>query len=438
MKLSIIVPVLNEGEALARRLRALQPLRQRGAQLIVVDGGSQDSTWAVASSQADKVLLAPRGRASQMNAGAAHSNSDVLLFLHADTELPPHADELIAAALNDSKVHWGRFDVRIDSALPTLRWVETLMNLRSRLTSIATGDQAMFVRREAFASQGGFTDIALMEDIDLSRRLKKLGPPACLRERVSTSGRRWERQGVWRTIALMWRLRAAYFLGADPALLALRYGYAPRPAAAPSFAVAVLAKAPLAGLAKTRLIPLLGPAGAARAQRRFCLQTLHTARAALPQTLTLQGAPDSHQRFFRALHQRHGLRCEDQVDGDLGQRMAAVFAAHFASTPELPLLLVGTDCPVLSPTHLHQASAALEQHDAVLIPAEDGGYVLIGLRRYLPTVFEGITWSTPQVLAQTRERLRAAGASWTELAPLWDVDEPADWQRLQKLEQGSE
>ena len=144
MKLAIIVPVLNEGAELASRLRALQPLRQRGAQLIVVDGGSQDSTWAIASSQADKVLLAPRGRASQMNAGAAHSNSDVLLFLHADTELPPHADELIAAALNDSKVHWGRFDVRIDSALPTLRWVETLMNLRSRLTSIATGDQAMF------------------------------------------------------------------------------------------------------------------------------------------------------------------------------------------------------------------------------------------------------------------------------------------------------
>lgn len=432
MRLAIIVPVLNEGAALAQRLRRLQSLRAQGVQLRVVDGGSTDSTWAVASALADQVLLAPRGRAAQMNAGAGGSQAEVLLFLHADTQLPAAADRLIDQALQQGHV-WGRFDVRIDGVHPALRLVERLMNLRSRLTGICTGDQALFVRRSVFESLGGFADLPLMEDIDLSARLRRLGAPACLRQPVTTSGRRWEKHGVWRTIWLMWRLRSAYFFGADPHALALLYGYTPAPAWAGA-ALAVLAKAPLPGLAKTRLIPALGAAGAARAQRLFTRRTLHMARQAALGPLTLWCAPDQTQRFFRALQRSGGVAREAQPEGGLGARMQHACEHHFARHPDLPLLLLGTDCAVLAPGHLRQAAVALLSHDVVVIPAEDGGYVLIGMRRRVPQVFENIAWSTPLVMAQTRERLLRSGLSCCEMATLWDVDEPADWQRLQQLE----
>jgi len=225
--LCIVMPVLNEAATLALRLGELQRFRQRGARLVVVDGGSDDDTLAVARPHADLALLAPRGRAAQMNAGAAACPAEVLLFLHADTALPENADALVRRATLGAHA-WGRFDVCIDSPRLALRLVARLMNLRSRCTGIATGDQALFVRHELFQRIGGFPDLPLMEDIAISRELKRHGPPACLRECVTTSARRWERHGVWRTIALMWRLRAAYFLGADPRQLAIRYGYRPR------------------------------------------------------------------------------------------------------------------------------------------------------------------------------------------------------------------
>lgn len=225
--LCIVVPVLDEAPTLAPRLQALQTYRQRGARVVVVDGGSQDDTLEIARQHADLALLAPRGRAAQMNAGAAACPADVLLFLHADTVLPDNADALVRRATL-GPFFWGRFDVRIDSPRPPLRVVSTMMNLRSRWTGIATGDQALFVRHDLFRQVGGFPELPLMEDIAISRALKRHGPPACLRERVTTSARRWERHGVWRTIFLMWRLRAAYFFGADPRQLAIQYGYRPR------------------------------------------------------------------------------------------------------------------------------------------------------------------------------------------------------------------
>ena len=225
--LCIVLPVLDEGATLAVRLQALEGLRRQGARIVVVDGGSQDDTLAVARERADLALLAPRGRASQMNAGAAACPADVLLFLHADTVLPDNADLLVRRATL-GPFAWGRFDVRIDSPRALLRVVGTLMNLRSRWTGIATGDQAIFVRHDLFQRVGGFPALPLMEDIAICRLLKQQGPPACLRERVTTSARRWERNGTWRTIFLMWRLRAAYFFGADPRELAVQYGYRPR------------------------------------------------------------------------------------------------------------------------------------------------------------------------------------------------------------------
>jgi rSAM/selenodomain-associated transferase 2 len=224
-KLSIIMPVLDEGEGIAATLDALASLRALGTEVIVVDGGSRDATIQRARLRADRVITAPRGRALQMNAGAQHATGDVLLFLHADTRLPADADHVVLNGLERSGRAWGRFDVRIEGRHPLLRVVGFFMNLRSRLTGIATGDQAIFVRRETFQSAGGFAEIKLMEDIALCKRLKRESRPLCLSERVTTSGRRWEKHGVLATMVLMWRLRLAYFFGADPNALARQYGY---------------------------------------------------------------------------------------------------------------------------------------------------------------------------------------------------------------------
>jgi rSAM/selenodomain-associated transferase 2 len=228
MRLSIIVPVLDEAAAIAGTLAVLAPYRARGNEVIVVDGGSSDRTVEIARPLVDQVISAPRGRGAQMNAGAGVARGDVLLFLHADTALPTQADRLAIDGLSASGQCWGRFDVTIASAHPLLPLVARMMNLRSRLTGIATGDQAIFVHRQAFEEVGGFPDIALMEDIGLSARLKQMGRPLCLAAKVTTSGRRWEKHGVLRTVLVMWRLRLAYWLGVKPSALARRYGYAPR------------------------------------------------------------------------------------------------------------------------------------------------------------------------------------------------------------------
>jgi len=217
-RLSIIMPVRNEAAGIREALEALAPLRSRAHEVIVVDGESDDGTASLAAPACDQMLVTPRGRALQMNTGAQVASGDALLFLHADTRLPERADELVFAALARSS--WGRFDVRIASRRALLALVACGMNLRSRLTGIATGDQAIFVRRDAFP---GFPEIPLMEDIALSRALKRRERPACLRARVVTSARRWEARGVLRTILLMWRLRLLYALGTPPQRLARDY-----------------------------------------------------------------------------------------------------------------------------------------------------------------------------------------------------------------------
>ncbi len=223
MKLSIIMPVLNEADRIEAALRALAPFRARGVETIVADGGSSDGTSQIARAIADRVLNAPRGRAIQMNAGAAVAKGDALLFLHVDTQLPDHADMLVLDGLGCRS--WGRFDVRFDEG-GALRLVALMMNVRSRLTGIATGDQAMFMTRAAFEAAGGFPPIALMEDVVLSARLKRFDRPLCLSARVTSSGRRWRKRGLCRTILLMWQLRLRHFLGADPARLARAYDHA--------------------------------------------------------------------------------------------------------------------------------------------------------------------------------------------------------------------
>ena len=226
--LSIIIPALDEATMIIETLTRLAPLRARGAEVIVVDGGSRDGTVERARPLAEQVIASACGRGAQMNAGAAGARGDVLLFLHADTRLPPEADRLIHEGLARSGRAWGRFDVAIEGQSPLLPLVALGMNVRSRLSGIATGDQAMFATRKAFDQAQGFPDIALMEDIVLSRRLKRISRPLCLAPPVVTSGRRWDERGALRTIWLMWRLRLAFFFGAAPDALARRYGYVRR------------------------------------------------------------------------------------------------------------------------------------------------------------------------------------------------------------------
>lgn len=221
-KLSIIIPTLNEAEGIGSLLESLQPLRQVGYEVILVDGGSHDGTVQIAKPLVDQSLNSILGRAGQMNAGAAVANHSILWFLHADTSLPVGASEAVINGIAAGAI-WGRFDVRLSGQHPLLRTVALMMNLRSRWTDLVTGDQAIFVRRDTFSDVGGFPDMPLMEDIALSRQLKQVGKPLCVPLKLTTSSRRWESQGICRTIALMWWLRLAFALGVNPERLACWY-----------------------------------------------------------------------------------------------------------------------------------------------------------------------------------------------------------------------
>ena len=220
--LSIIIPVYNEASSIQHFLRTL--VRNKKTEVILVDGGSTDDTLRLATPLVDQALLSPcKGRAAQMNYGASKASGDVLLFLHADTELPENYFSLIDQVRQEGKHLWGRFDVCLSGKAFMFRVIAFMMNQRSRLTGIATGDQAIFVKHRTFTEVGGFENIPLMEDIAFSRTMKQLSRPACIRQKLQTSSRRWEKQGIWKTIFLMWRLRLTYFFNASPQELAKKY-----------------------------------------------------------------------------------------------------------------------------------------------------------------------------------------------------------------------
>lgn len=221
---SIVVPILNEAATLPQLLEQLQPMRrQPGAEVLLVDGGSNDNSAALAGAAGFQVIHSQPGRALQMNIGAAQACGQLLVFLHADTRLPPIDLTGLGQRLQTQGRTWGRFDVRIEGRSFWLPLVATMMNLRSRITGIATGDQCLFVTRTAFDQAGGFPLQALMEDIEICARLKRHSRPVCLRDKAITSGRRWDEYGPWRTIGLMWRLRWAYWRGEQPSRLWARY-----------------------------------------------------------------------------------------------------------------------------------------------------------------------------------------------------------------------
>ncbi len=224
--ISIIIPALNEAGQIAATLQPLQTLRGRGHEVIVVDGGSSDATVEVATPLADRVLSAPPGRASQQAVGVSAVRHGLLWLLHADTAVPPNSDALIRAALERDRRGWGHFNVRLSGRRRMFRVIEWFINRRSCLTGVATGDQGIFVQRDWLAQIGGIPQLPLMEDVALSKRLRRMGRGACIPVPLVTSSRRWEEHGVWRTIVLMWGLRLGYVLGVSPQRLARYYRYA--------------------------------------------------------------------------------------------------------------------------------------------------------------------------------------------------------------------
>ena len=222
MRISVIIPALNEEKSISATIKSIMPLRPH--EVIVVDGGSTDRTIAVCRELGIRVLFSPRGRATQMNLGARQATGEVLLFIHADTQLPSSALDDIGLALADAQIVGGRFDVRLEGKHWMLKLIGAMISLRSRISRVATGDQGIFVRRDVFAELGGYPDLPLMEDIALSRALKRRGRLACLRSRVVTSARRWEAEGIWRTIFKMWALKSLYLVGISPLRLKRYYG----------------------------------------------------------------------------------------------------------------------------------------------------------------------------------------------------------------------
>ena len=432
MKLAVIIPFLDEADALPATLAALSRAIAgiEAVDVIAVDGGSCDGSRAVIARYPKVHLLdAPRGRASQMNAGARAADADLLLFLHADCRLPGNALTAIVDAVTRGS-QWGRFDVAIEGRSKLLPFVSRFMNVRSRLTGIATGDQAIFVTRDAFNAVGGFPQLPLMEDVALSQSLlRAVGRPVCLRERVVTSGRRWDAHGAMRTILAMWRLRLDYWRGVDPDVLARRYRPLVTMRSAPL--LQVFAKDPQPGQVKTRLARTLGDDAAAALYRQLVEHTLTTAAAArtagIVADIELWCDPDAGCGAFVEWQKRYRVTLKRQDGDELGARMRHALASALAI--RRPALLIGTDCPGLDTTYLARAAVALTKHDVVIGPAEDGGYVLVGLSRDVD-IFSGIPWSTAEVMTATRARIAAAHATCHELDQLWDVDTPADVARF--------
>lgn len=436
MRISIVIPVLNEEARIVSCLERLRPPRSRGHEVIVVDGGSADATRALAAPLCDRLVRSRPGRAAQMNLGARFAGGDVILFLHADCQLPECGDQAIVQALAGSKSGWGWFDARLRGRAPVFGIIAALMNLRARLTAVCTGDQGLFVSAELFHAAGGFPAIPLMEDIAISKKLRRLARPRPLARKVTSSARRWQRDGALRTIMAMWRLRLLYFCGAAPEKLAASYypglfGAGPR-FRYPAARIMLFAREPKLGAVKTRLAAQIGDESALRLYRAMLRRVVETIEQSALAELQLWAASDREHGEFLALCDFQDIRL--QRGGDIGSRMRHAAAAELARDGVECVLIVGADCPALTADYLERALEALAAGvEVVLGPARDGGYVLIGLRRIPANLFRAVDWGGSEVLRQTLARARDLGLSHQLLEPSWDVDDVDDLPLLEEL-----
>lgn len=427
---SIVMPVYNEvpahgDDSLSMRIQALVQLLRQDDELLLVDGGSSDLSWTVLRTLAEHpqvtAVQSGKGRAQQMNAGAEKAVGDVLLFLHADTVLNETAWNAFLLKLNDCL--WGRFNVCIDGKSAWLPVVAWFMNQRSRLTKIGTGDQALFVSRTLFHRVGGFPNQALMEDIELCKRLKRIAPRefVAMASFVYTSGRRWDINGAWATIVLMWRFRFLYWRGVSANELAKLYADTRQKL---PITVAVFAKYPKAGRVKTRLIPMLGAEQSAVFAQYLLLSTLDKIQGVNVALWTDGGSPDEWAELLKDRAVQRFI----QPEGHLGLRMQTAVETHLNGS-ELVVLL-GPDAVEFTMSNLCELIDAARQQGLAFVPAHDGGYVALACNCKVPEIFSvSIAWGTSSVAEQTRAALRRVNLQAAWLTPQLDIDEPADLEK---------
>ncbi|MDE0349767.1 MAG: TIGR04283 family arsenosugar biosynthesis glycosyltransferase [Gammaproteobacteria bacterium] len=409
-----VVPVLDDAEHLARLLEQLASWP--GLEVVVVDGGSRDDPFAVCRRFGVRCLASAPSRGGQLRRGVEAAGGEWLWLLHADAEVTEDLADALAEAMRTAS--WGRFDVRLSGASLLLGTIAFLMNWRSAVTGICTGDHGIFVSRALLDTVGGVPDQPLLEDVELSKRLRRRARPFRVRARLGSSGRRWERAGVLRTVVFMWWLRLRYFLGARPVDHYRRY-YRAREAPERS-RVAVFARAPERGRVKTRLVPALGLDGAYDAHVELAETTLAAvAKGDFDAELWYAGVRNAG---LVAWGERFGLRLVEQPDADLGERMLAALRAGAR-------VVVGTDIPRMSAEYIEDALRRLDHADVVLGPVEDGGYCLIAMDAPHASLFRGIEWGGADVLERTLAWAVDAGLRVELLDTLWDVDDAEDHAR---------
>jgi len=436
-RISFIIPTLNEAQHISSTLDRLQSARKRRHEIIVSDGGSSDNTLHLSKNKTDLCITSSSGRASQMNAGAKAASGDILCFLHADTKTSKNIDELILESLSTRKktalAYWGFFKIKLSSSRWQFRIIEWLINKRSSLTAVATGDQGIFINKRSFNELNGFANIPLMEDIEITKRLRKLSNPARIKKAaLVTSSRRWEKHGIISTVLLMWQLRLRYFLGASPKSLAKAYTpHTPENTQKNKQQLIIFIKAPEPGFCKTRLIPFLSAEAASEFYKTLVETCFNNIQSVNDTDISIYTYPDITHPFIKQLSQQHSTTCHLQSGETLGDRMFNALDTSLQTYERS--VLIGTDCPVLDKSYLDQAFKALDQHDMVLGPADDGGYVLIGATKIDCHLFNNINWGTETVLQQSLNNANKTKYKTHLLATLWDVDTPDDYIKYQNL-----
>lgn len=423
--LSIVIPTLNEAMSLPQLLTSLQ--KNPSLEILVVDGGSQDGTPEIALQFCVTLLKTARGRAKQLNAGAAAAHGGWLWFLHADSELPNDWADQLRRTMERADVVGGGFDVRIAASGLRYRLLDLWGRLRTRAQRTFYGDQGIVVRREIFKRLGGFADLPSFEDVEFSERMRRAGRIAIMPGPVRTSARRWQRRGWWHTVAEQVTLSIRYTLARDRRRLPF---YGPMAAADPVDLV-ILTKAPVPGRVKTRLTPPLTPTQASELAKAFLEDTIRLAEGVAGVRVVVAVDPPEATSLMRAA--APGADVVPQSGGDLGARMSSVIANRFTRGAS-GVILIGSDHPTLARAQIEQAVQWLRNGGDPLVigPADDGGYYLIGLVRPHPELFDGIPWSSASVFQETLARAEEAHLIIRKLSMCHDVDTIEDVMRLRK------
>lgn len=425
ISISVIIPVFNEGHHLKQNLQRLFASFEglASVEVVICDGGSTDHSVQIASQFPCQVTTSSPGRAHQMNLASNLAVGDWLLFLHADTALPKHW----TSQLNNN-LQWGFFPVRLSGQHWFFRVIEKAINLRSRLSSIGTGDQTLFFKRAFFTSLQGYPLIPIMEDIAICKKARKAHKPCIAQDPVVTSSRRWEKNGIAKTIVLMWRLRLAYWLGVDP--IRLHQIYYPNlssdilstnmePIEKPMPVIQIFAKPPVEGKVKTRLIPDIGT------RKATCVF-----RHCLTYTLDLLRASHCNYQIWLSEETQDGVFQQEtyrlQQGAGLGDRMLFALESALSIQPNNKVILIGSDCLDLSQQHFDQALAALDTNDIVLLPTFDGGFAMIGCRVIDPLLFDHVEWSSSRVLQQTIDNAKLLNYQIHLLEMVRDIDTLSD------------